>query len=70
MASKIRKQFGRRIKKLRKNRKMTQEELADSAGVERSYMGAIERGERSPTLDKIAAIAKALKVSAGELLPF
>ena len=49
---------------------MTQEQLADAAGIERSYMGTIERGERNPTLMKVYNIAKALKVSAGQLLPF
>ena len=42
----------------------------DAAGIERSYMGTIERGERNPTLMKVYNIAKALKVSAGQLLPF
>jgi len=67
MADKTRKQFGRRIKQLRKERGMTQEQLALTANIERSYLGAIERGERSPTLDKISSIAKALKVSIEKL---
>jgi len=67
MADKTRKQFGRRIKQLRKERGMTQEQLALTANIERSYLGAIERGERSPTLDKISSIAKALKVSVKDL---
>ena len=67
MADKTRKQFGRRIKQLRKERGMTQEQLALTANIERSYLGAIERGERSPTLDKISSIAKVLKVSIGKL---
>lgn len=70
MDEQILKQFGKNIYKLRKERKMTQEALADAAGIERSYMGTIERGERNPTLLKVYRIAKALKVSAGELLPF
>ena len=46
---------------------MTQEDLADAIGVDRSYMGFIERGQRNPTLDKITKIAKALKIKSGEL---
>lgn len=49
--------FGKRLKSLRKERKMTQEELADKLGLHNSYIGLLERGERIPsllTLDKIA----------------
>lgn len=64
------KKFGETIKKVRKERGLTQEQLADAAGIERSYMGTIERGERNPTLLKVCRIAKALKVSSEKLLPF
>lgn len=67
MDSKVRKQFGRKIRTLRKMKGMSQEALAHEANIERSYMGAIERGQRSPTLDKISAIAKALKVPIPEI---
>jgi len=70
MDKSILKTFGAQVRKLRKERGMTQEQLADAAGIERSYMGTIERGERNPTLLKVYRIAKALKVSAGQLLPF
>lgn len=69
MKTKVRKQFGRKVRKLRKEKDMTQEQLAHDANIERSYMGAIERGQRSPTLDKISSIAKALKVPLSELFP-
>ena len=64
----VRKRFGKRIRKFRKERGMSQEQLALVATIERSYLGAIERGERSPTLDKIASIAKALRVKPSQLL--
>jgi len=70
MDEQVLKLFGKKIYKLRKERGLSQEMLADAAGIERSYMGTIERGERNPTFLKIYGIAKALKVSAGELLPF
>lgn len=62
--------FGEQIKKLRKEKGLTQEQLADAAQIERSYMGTIERGERNPTLLKVYRIAKALKVDSSRLLPF
>jgi len=47
---------------------IAQEELAALAGIERSHMGKIERGEHMPTLALILKIAKALNTSAAELL--
>lgn len=70
MDKEILKKFGNNIFKLRKEKEMTQEQLADASEIERSYMGTIERGERNPTLLKVYRIAKALKVSAGQLIPF
>lgn len=64
------KRFGEQIRKLRKERKLSQEQLADEAHIERSYMGTIERGERNPTLHKVYKIAKALKTHSSKLLPF
>lgn len=48
-------------------RKLSQEELAHRAGVHRTYMGSVERGERNVSLRNIEAIAKALGVSLPEL---
>ncbi len=70
MDREILKKFGDNIKAIRKEQGISQEQLADTAKIERSYMGTIERGERNPTLLKVYRIAKALKVSAGKLLPF
>ena len=53
---------------MRKQKGLSQERLALSAGIERSYMGLIERGKGNPTLEKVGAIAKALQVSPQELL--
>lgn len=61
------KKFGDRIKHLRKGLDMTQEDLAFRVGVDRSYMGFLERGEKNPTLKNIAKIADALKISLSEL---
>jgi len=49
---------------------MTQEELALEAGLNRAYIGYIERGERNPSTETVAKIAKVLKVSLNELFKF
>jgi transcriptional regulator with XRE-family HTH domain len=54
---------GNNIKKYRKNLNMSQEELADKAGLHRTYIGGIERGERNITLDSLQVIASALNVA-------
>lgn len=66
----IKKAFGKHLRKLREDRKLTQEELADKAGMHFTYIGQIERGIRNPSLINLHKLAKALKVRAGELLPF
>ncbi|MDP4279706.1 MAG: helix-turn-helix transcriptional regulator [Dehalococcoides mccartyi] len=63
----IEQRFGERIRDLRKKAGVSQEELADRAGVHRTYLGGIERGERNPSLKNIDAIARALKVSLSDL---
>lgn len=52
---------------MRKKLHLSQEELADRCGVHRTYIGSIERGEKSPTLTTIEKIAKGLNVSISEL---
>ncbi len=60
--------FGRRLRALRTERGLSQEALADLAGIHRTYVGSVERGERNIALDNIHALADALGVAAGELL--
>lgn len=62
------KKLGGKIRKLRIEAGLSQEELADAAGIERSYMGTIERGERNPSFDKVVSISKALNTSPSQLL--
>jgi transcriptional regulator with XRE-family HTH domain len=66
----IRASFGKHLRKLRDDRKMTQEDLADKANLHPTYIGQIERGLRNPSLVNLYKLAKALNVKAGELLPF
>jgi len=64
---KVSKQLGKRIRRFRKEQKLSQEELAHRAGIHRTYMGKIERGESNPPIHTISKIAKALKVSLSQL---
>ena len=59
--SRVRKAFGKRVRELRKKKGYSQEELADKAGLHRTYIGSIERGEQNVSIDNIDKIAKALK---------
>lgn len=56
------------IKRIRKSKKLSMERLAEQAGVSRSMLGQIERGEANPSVGTLAKIAKALKVPAEILL--
>lgn len=60
--------FGKAVRAVRMERGIAQEELAALAGIERSHMGKIERGEHMPTLALILKVALALRVSAAELI--
>jgi len=59
--------FGARVRELRKQAKLSQEELADEAELDRSYIGGVERGQRNVSLVNIHKIARALKVKPGAL---
>ena len=48
-------------------RHLTQEQLAEKAGTSTTYIGTIERGEKSPTLNTISKLASALNISLAEL---
>ncbi|MBI3794184.1 MAG: helix-turn-helix transcriptional regulator [Nitrospinae bacterium] len=60
--------FGEAIRNFRLQANLSQEELAEQAGIDRSYLGAIERGEHNPALLNIIKIAKALGVPPHRLL--
>jgi transcriptional regulator with XRE-family HTH domain len=54
--------FGRNVRRFREALSLSQEALASNAGIDRSYMGGVERGERNPSLSAILDIAHALRV--------
>lgn len=60
--------FGQRVRQLRKEKNLSQEELSFKANLHRTYIGMIERAEKNITLVNIQKIAKALKVDIKELL--
>lgn len=59
--------FGQRVQELRKQRNLSQEQLAELAGVHRTYIGMIERAEKNITLRNIENIANALSVKIKDL---
>jgi transcriptional regulator with XRE-family HTH domain len=61
------KALGRRIRSHRANRGLSQEALADAAGIDRSYMSGIERGIRNTSVLMTLRIAKALSISPASL---
>jgi transcriptional regulator with XRE-family HTH domain len=61
------KKFGARVRYLRLNLGLSQEELAALCDLDRTYIGGIERGERNPSLKNICIIASALHVHAAVL---
>src|SRR4030088_1416248 len=61
------KRFGKRLSILRRNKGITQEQLADMVEVHRTYVGYIEQGKRNPSIGNAHRIAKALKVDIKDL---
>ena len=67
-AADVRHEFGRNLRRLRSARGLTQEELAAASGLNRTYVGSIERGERNVSLVNIHKLAAAIGVPPAELL--
>lgn len=60
--------FGEVLQELRLRQGLTQDQLAERAGTERSHISALERAEKGPTLATILGLAEALKIPAGQLM--
>lgn len=59
--------FGKNVRKIRKEQKLSQEKLAEIANLHRTYIGMIERAEKNITLLNISKIANAFKIEICEL---
>ena len=63
-----RRKLGDAIRGRRKDRKLSQEKLAERADVHRNYIGLIERGEQNITIESLVKVAKALKCKVMDLV--
>ena len=63
------KKFGENLRRIRKSKRISQDKLALSADIDRSYIGRIERGEVNITLEKAYQIANVLDCDIRDLLP-
>jgi transcriptional regulator with XRE-family HTH domain len=68
VGSDARKIFAARLRQIRQIKGLSQEELADRAGLHRTYVGSVERGERNISIDNIECLAKALDIDIIALL--
>jgi transcriptional regulator with XRE-family HTH domain len=68
MGTKILEKFGERVREERLKRGLSQEALAEKAGMHRTYIGMIERAEKNITLINIEKLAKALEISLVKLM--
>lgn len=62
--------FGKRLKSLRIEKKITQEQFAELSGLHKNYIGMVERGERNPSLINIEILAKGFDISISDLMKF
>lgn len=62
-------QFGDRVRDVRTKRGMSQEALADAAGLHRTHISLIERGQRSVRVETVERLAMALRVQPASLFP-
>ncbi len=65
--AKLPKALGKKIQGLRKSAGLTQEQVAEKIGISRAYMGYIEQGRNSPSLEILEKVAKALRVKMSDL---
>lgn len=63
----IKAKFGSTVRRLRNKKGLSQEAFADLCGLHRTYIGAVERGERNVSLENIEKIAKALGMNISSL---
>lgn len=61
--------FGKKLREVRQRAGISQEKLADLAGLHRTYVSSVERGERNVSIITIERLADALKVTMSDLMP-
>lgn len=64
----LRKIFAANLRRAREERGLSQEALAHDAGLHRTYVGSVERGERNISIDNIGRLAAALGLEPGDLM--
>ena len=67
--SDVQKRFGKKLREVRQQKGISQEKLAELAGLHRTYVSSVERGERNISLVNIEKLASALNVSLAKLMP-
>ncbi|NJL57529.1 helix-turn-helix transcriptional regulator [bacterium] len=68
VSSNARRLFAKRLRQIRQMKGLSQEALADLAGLHRTYVGSVERSERNVSIDNMECLARALEVDIAELL--
>ena len=68
--STLRNDFGKRLRKIRRNQDLTQAQLAETIGVTMEFVSLLERGQTSPSFETLDKLAKALGVPVSELFQF
>lgn len=67
--SDVQRRFGKKLREVRQQKGISQEKLAELAGLHRTYVSSVERGERNISLVNIEKLAGALDVSLAKLMP-
>lgn len=62
--------MGKKLKGIREQRNLSQEEVAKTTGISITYYAGIERGEENPTYAVLESICKSLRIKSSEILPF
>ncbi|MCU6792457.1 helix-turn-helix domain-containing protein [Paenibacillus sp. WQ 127069] len=60
--------FGRHLRKIREEKRLSQEELAFRSNLDRTYISLLERGKRRPTINTIFALAKPLDIAPSDMV--
>jgi transcriptional regulator with XRE-family HTH domain len=66
----LKQKFGKRLREIRAQRRMTQEQFAETLDVSVDFLSLIERGRNAPSFETLDMIAKRLRISVAELFTF